>query len=161
MRIANDCVVTVQFKLSNESGQVLESSPEGRPLVYVHGARGVLPVLGRELTGKVAGDHFDVSISPEKGFGERQPALVEVIPRAYLQNAGPAAIGAQVTRSDDSGAQVQYRVTAVDAETITVDANHPFAGMTLRFEGVVIDVREARAEELARSWAMAPVLAGQ
>ena len=151
MRIANNSVVTVQFKLSNESGQVLESSPEGRPLVYVHGAQGVLPVLGRELTGKAAGDHFDLCISPEQGFGARQPAVVEVIPRAYLQNAGPMAIGAKVTRTDSSsGAQVQYVVTAVDAETVTVDANHPLAGMTLRFEGVVIDVREARAEELAR-----------
>ena len=151
MRIANDCVVTVQFKLSNESGQVLESSPEGRPLVYVHGAPEILPILERELTGKVAGDRFDVRISPEQGFGERQPALVEVIPRAYLQNAGPMVIGAQVTRSDNSGEQVQYRVTAFDEETITVDANHPFAGMTLRFEGVVIDVREATAGELAGS----------
>ena len=60
-------------------------------------------------------------------------------------------IGAKVTRRDSSsGAQVRYVVTAVDAETVTVDANHPFAGMTLRFEGVVIHVREARAEELAR-----------
>jgi FKBP-type peptidyl-prolyl cis-trans isomerase SlyD len=151
MRIANDCVVTVQFKLSNGSGQVLESSPEGRPIVYVHGSQGVLPILGRELAGKAAGDRFELCISPEQGFGERQPALVEVIPRAYLPNAGPMAIGAKVTRSDrSSGAQVRYVVTAVDAETVTVDGNHPFAGMTLRFEGVVIDVREARAEELAR-----------
>ncbi len=150
MRIANDCVVTVQYKISNESGQVLESSPEGRPLVYVHGAPEVLPILGRELTGKSAGDRFDLRIRPEQGFGERQPALLEVIPRAYLQNTGPMAIGAQVTRRDSSGAQLQYRVTAFDADTVTVDANHPFAGMALRFEGVVIDVREASAEELAR-----------
>jgi FKBP-type peptidyl-prolyl cis-trans isomerase SlyD len=151
MRIANDCVVTIEFRLSNDSGQVLESSPEGQPVLYVHGAPGVLPILGRELTGKAAGDRFDICISPEHGFGERQPALVEVIPRAHLPNAGPLAIGAKVTRRDiSSGAQVQYVVTAFDAETVTVDANHPLAGMTLRFEGVVIDVREARAEELAR-----------
>jgi FKBP-type peptidyl-prolyl cis-trans isomerase SlyD len=151
MRIADDCVVTVQFRLSNEAGQVLESSPEGRPVAYVHGAPGVLPVLGRELTGKAAGDRFDICISPEQGFGERQPALLEVIPRAHLPNAGPLAIGATVTRRDIfSGAQVPYVVTAVDAETVTVDANHPLAGMTLRFEGLVIDVREARAQELAK-----------
>jgi FKBP-type peptidyl-prolyl cis-trans isomerase SlyD len=151
MRIANNCVVTVQFKLSNESGKVLESSPEDRPLVYVHGSQGVLPILGRELTGKVAGDRFDLSIRPDQGFGERQPALLEVIPRAYLPNSGALAIGAKVTRRDSStGAQVRYVVTDIDADTVTVDANHPFAGMTLRFEGVVVDVREARSEELAR-----------
>ncbi len=151
MRIADDCVVTVRYKISNESGQVLESSPEGRPLAYVHGAQGALPILGRELRGRVAGERFDIRISPEQGFGERQPALVEVIPRAYLQNDGPITPGGQVTRRDSSsGAQVRYVVTAVDAETVTVDANHRFAGITLRFEGVVIDVREATAGELAR-----------
>jgi FKBP-type peptidyl-prolyl cis-trans isomerase SlyD len=151
MRIANNSVVTVRFRLSDESGQVLESSPADRPLVYLHGAPEVLPILGRELTGKSAGDRFDLRISPAQGFGERQSARVEVIPRSYLPDAQRLVIGAQVTRSDSSGAQVRYRVTAFDAETITVDANHPFAGMTLRFEGEVLDVREATAEELNRS----------
>jgi len=150
MRIANDCVVTVQFELSDESGQVLESSPDGRPLVYVHGAPEVLPILGRELTGKAAGDRFDVRISPEQGFGERRPALVEVIPRSYLPDPDRLVIGASVTRVDSYGAQVQYRVTAFDTESVTVDANHPFAGKTLRFQGVVIDVRKATAGELNR-----------
>jgi len=151
MRIADDCVVTVQFTLSDEAGQVLESSPEGRPVVYMHGGPGVLPVLWHALTGKTAGDRFDVRINPEQGFGERRQALVEVIPRAYMPSTRAPEIGARVTRSDSSGAQVQFRVTAFDAETITLDANHPLAGMTLRFEGQVIDVRKATAEELAGS----------
>ena len=151
MRIADNRVVSIQFTLSNESGQVLESAPEEKPLVYVHGSAAVLPVLGRALVGKAPGDRFDVRISPEHGFGERQPALVEVIPRAYLQDRGPMTIGARVTRRDESGARAQYLVTAFDADTVTVDANHPFAGMALRFEGVVLAVREATAEELARA----------
>lgn len=151
MRIADKRVVSIQFTLSNESGKVLESATEQSPLVYVHGSAAVLPVLGRELTGKMAGDRFDVRISPEQGFGERQPALVEVIPRAYLQDRGPITVGARVTRRADSGAQAAFLVTAFDEDTVTVDANHPFAGMTLRFQGVVLAVREATAEELARS----------
>jgi FKBP-type peptidyl-prolyl cis-trans isomerase SlyD len=150
VQIAKDCVVTLQFTLSNEFGRVVESTPDGQPLVYVHGSAGVPPILGRELTGKVAGDRFDLTFTPEQGFGERQSSLIDVIPRAYFQNGGTPAIGTPVIRRDDSGGQAEYLVTAVDTDTITVDANHPFAGMTLRFQGVVLAVREARADELAQ-----------
>jgi len=150
MRIANDCLVSIQFRLTNESGEVLDSAPDGDPLVYLHGAEGILPVLERELAGKVAGDPFDLTISPEHAFGERQPALVVVLARSQLQDADQLAVGRWVTRSDESGQQVSYLVTAFDTETVTLDANHPLAGMTLRFQGVVVDVREGSAEELAR-----------
>lgn len=149
MRIAKDCLVTLRFELTNESGQVLEGSPDGKPLVYRHGGEGILPILERALTGKIAGDTFDLRISPADGFGERQPGLVEVMPRTYLRNGGQLAIGGQVTRTDDAGVEVPYFVTAFNEETVTVDGNHPFAGMTLRFKGVVLDVREAAAEEPA------------
>ncbi len=150
MRIVNDCLVSIQFKLSNESGQVLDSSPDGEPLVYLHGAAGILPALERDLAGKVAGDHFDLTISPEKGFGERLPARVEVLPRSYLADADELTVGRWVTRSDESGLQVSYLVTAFDSEMVTLDSNHPLAGMTLRFQGIVVDVREGSAEELAQ-----------
>jgi len=150
MRIANDCLVSIQFRLTNDAGQVLDSSPEGKPLVYLHGAEGILPALERELTGKVAGDQFDLTITPETGFGDREPTLVEVLPRSVLQDAEQLAIGRWVTRSDASGAQASYCVMAFDADTVTLDGNHPLAGMTLRFEGVVVDVREGSAEDLAR-----------
>jgi FKBP-type peptidyl-prolyl cis-trans isomerase SlyD len=148
MRIANDCLVSIRFTLTNDAGQVLDSSPEGKPLVYLHGAEGILPALERELTGKEAGDRFDLTITPESGFGTRQPALVEVLPRSVLQDADQLAIGRWVTRSDETGAQASYCVTAFDADTVTLDGNHPLAGMTLRFEGVVVDVREGSAEDL-------------
>jgi FKBP-type peptidyl-prolyl cis-trans isomerase SlyD len=150
MRIANDCLVSIQFRLTNESGDVLDSAPDGDPLVYLHGAEGILPALERELAGKVAGDPFDLTISPEQGFGERHPALVEVLPRSALQDADQLAIGRWVTRSDESGQQAPYLVTAFDTETVTLDGNHPLSGMTLRFQGIVVDVREGSAEELAR-----------
>jgi FKBP-type peptidyl-prolyl cis-trans isomerase SlyD len=150
MRIANDCLVSIQFKLTNESGQVLDSSPDGEPLVYLHGAAGILPALERELAGKVAGDHFDLTISPEQGFGERRPEMIEVMPRSYLPDTAQLTTGRWVTRSDESGEQASYLVTAFDSEMVTLDGNHPLAGMTLRFQGVVVNVREASAEELAQ-----------
>jgi FKBP-type peptidyl-prolyl cis-trans isomerase SlyD len=39
-------------------------------------------------------------------------------------------------------------VTGVTDKTVTVDGNHPLAGMDLNFEVTVVDIREANAEEL-------------
>jgi FKBP-type peptidyl-prolyl cis-trans isomerase SlyD len=152
MRIAKDCVVSIEFTLSNEQGKVLDRSPSGQPLQYLHGAAGILPELERHLAGKQAGDAFDLTIPPDRGFGDRQPALVEVLPRNMFPADAPnVAVGQPVTRTDPGGKEQHYLITAVTHESITVDGNHPLAGMTLRFQGKVVAVRAGTAEELAQS----------
>ena len=150
MRIARNHVVTIQFQLTNSNGEVLDSASATEPLEYLHGAAGVLPMLERSLAGRVAGDSFDVTITPDQGFGERQPRLVEVVPRSRWPNPEELTVGASVERIEESsGAKQAYRIRALDADTVTVDGNHPLAGETLRLQGKVLEVREARPEELA------------
>lgn len=149
MQIANNCVVSIEFTLTNDQGKELDRSPEGQPLDYVHGAAGILPELERHLAGKSAGDRFDITITPERGFGDRQPGLVEILPLANWSDPSQLAVGMAVTRTDASGATQNYLITAIGADSVTVDGNHPLAGMTLRFQGTVVGVRAGTAEELA------------
>lgn len=148
MRIAKDCVVAIQYTLSNETGSVLDSSPAGEPLEYVHGSAGILPELERQLAGRDVGESFDVTIVPDRGFGHRQPTLVEIIPRAEWSEADKMSVGDTVTRTAPDGGTQDFIITAMDADSITIDANHPLAGMTLRFQGKVLSVRAATAAEL-------------
>jgi FKBP-type peptidyl-prolyl cis-trans isomerase SlyD len=148
MHIAKSCVVAIQFTLTDEAGRVLDSSPDGQPLEYVHGAAGILPELERHLTGKDVGQSFDVTIPPDRGFGHRQATLVEIISRAEWSEAHKMKVGDAVTRTAPDGATQNYLITAMDADSITIDGNHPLAGMTLRFQGTVVSVRAATAEEL-------------
>jgi len=149
MRIANNCVVSIRYTLTNQTGQVLDRSPEDAPLEYVHGAAGILPELERHLAGKAPGDAFDLTIPPDRGFGDRQPGLVEVLARGMFGDSPDLALGLAVTRTDPDGKTQNYLVTAIDAQSVTVDGNHPLAGMTLRFQGTVVGVRPGTAEELA------------
>jgi FKBP-type peptidyl-prolyl cis-trans isomerase SlyD len=148
MRIAKDCIVSLQFTLTNDTGQVLDRSPPDQPLQYLHGAAGILPALERALAGKAAGESFDVTLPPEQAFGDRQPRLIEVLPRGDWTNSHQMAVGLQVERRDEAGQKVMYVIKALDADTVTLDANHPLAGQTLRFQGTVLDVRAATADEL-------------
>jgi len=149
MQIAKDCVVSIEFRLTNEKGQLLDSSPPGETLQYLHGAAGILPELERHLAGKQAGDAFDITIPPERGFGDRLANLVEIIPIGNWSEPEKLAIGTPVTRTDPAGGTQNYLVTGLDAEKVTVDGNHPLAGMTLRFQGRIVEVRPGTAEELA------------
>lgn len=149
MRIAKNSVVSIEFKLTNTAGEVLDSASASEPLEYLHGGAGILPMLERALTGMGPGDSFDVTITPDQGFGERQPRLVEVVPRSRWANPEQLSVGASVDRVDESGAKQTFRIRAMDADTVTVDGNHPLAGQTIRFQGKVVGVREATAEELA------------
>lgn len=150
MRIAKNSVVSIEFQLTNATGQVLDSSPAGKPVEYLHGAAGILPALERALAGMSPGDSFDVTFTPDQAFGERQPSRVEVVPRSRWPNPEQLVVGASVTREDEtSGAKETFRIRAIDADTVTVDGNHPLAGETLRFRGKVVAVREATGEELA------------
>lgn len=149
MQIAKNCVVSIEFQLTNAAGKVLDGATAAEPLEYLHGASGILPTLERALAGKGAGDSFDVTIPPDQGFGERQPRLVEVVPRSSWPEPDKLSVGARVERQDENGNKESFVITALDADTVTVDGNHPLAGETLRFRGKVLDVRAASAEELA------------
>lgn len=149
MQIANNCVVSVEYQLTNQAGKLLDSATAAAPLEYLHGASGILPTLERALAGKGAGDTFDVTITPDQGFGERQPRLVEVVPRSSWPNPELLTVGARVERADENGNKESFVISALDADTVTVDANHPLAGETLCFRGKVLGVRAATAEELA------------
>jgi len=149
MRIAKNAVVSIEFQLTNTAGQLVDSTPPGKPLEYLHGAAGILPALERALTGMAPGDSFDITITPDQGFGERQPRLVEVVPRSSWPNPELLTVGASVDREDETGEKQSFRIRALDADTVTVDGNHPFAGETLRFKGKVLEAREATTEELA------------
>jgi len=149
MKIAANSVVTIEFELTGNSGQVLDRAPADEPLEYLHGSAGILPMLERSLMGMAPGETFDVIITPDQGFGERQPRLVEVVPRSRWANPAELSVGARVDRVDESGGKQSYVVRSMDAETVTVDGNHPLAGETLRFRGKVLAVRAATAEELA------------
>ena len=147
MLIGPNCVVSLHYILKNDAGEIMDQSQEGQPLSYLHGAAGIIPGLEKELTGKVAGADFSVTITPEEAYGEHIPEMVQQVPR----DAFPADVeiqpGMQFNAQSPNG-PVSVIVTAVEETTVTVDGNHPLAGKTLHFEGKIEAVREATAEEL-------------
>lgn len=147
MQIAQDCVALIDYTLTNDAGEVIDSSNGGEPLAYLHGHQNIIPGLEKALAGKVVGDSLKVSIAPAEGYGELNSALVEKVPHHLFSGVDQIEVGMQFHAQTEQGMQV-ITVSAVEGETITVDGNHPLAGQTLNFEVTVKEVRAASREEL-------------
>jgi FKBP-type peptidyl-prolyl cis-trans isomerase SlyD len=147
MKIAQNTVVTVRYKLSDAQDNLIEESQE--PMVYLHGGyENTLPKIEEALDGKQAGYETVIQVEPGDAFGEYDAALVKVESRSNLPT--PLEIGMQFEgRPDDDEDEVTFfTVTDVADDKVVLDGNHPLAGMALRFALNVLEVRAATAEEI-------------
>ncbi len=147
MDISADRVVTIHYTLKDDSGTVLDSSSGGEPLAYIQGHGNLIAGLEKALEGKQGGHHMKVSIAPAEGYGVRDEALIQRVPRRTLPNAGQIRKGMQFQARADGGMRM-FTVTAVMGDMVTLDGNHPLADKTLHFDVQVVDVRAATAEEM-------------
>lgn len=156
-QIAKDKVVTVEFELRDEHGELLDSSTQvGAPLSYLHGASEIVPGLEDALEGRACGESFEVTVSPEDGFGEKEDADLIGIPIAEFGDDAEVDEGMPLMFESEDGYSVTAWVDHIEDGTVWVDLNHPLAGMTLVFSVKIIDVRDATAEELEHGHAHGP-----
>ncbi len=140
--------MTIDYTLTGEDGAVLDSSKGQEPLAYIQGSGTVIGGLEAALEGKSTSDHVSVTVAPQDAYGVRDESFVFPIPRARFAGVEDLAVGMQFAlRSQD--VERVATVVGLDDSEVTVDANHPLAGMTLHFEVDVVGVRAATAEELS------------
>jgi FKBP-type peptidyl-prolyl cis-trans isomerase SlyD len=147
MKIAQNTVVSVNYKLSDAQNNLIEDGAQ--PMVYLHGGyENTLPKIEEELDGKDVGYASTIQLEPEDAFGDYDPELVKVEQRDRLPE--PLEVGMQfegVAEGDDDEPTI-FTVTEIADDKVVLDGNHPLAGMALRFELSVIDVRAATQEEI-------------
>jgi FKBP-type peptidyl-prolyl cis-trans isomerase SlyD len=149
MEIADRCVVAMHYTLTNQQGETLDSSAGHGPLVYLHGFGNIIPGLEKALVGAKAGDKLDVTVAPEEAYGVRDERLVQNVPRRAFQGIRDIQPGMSFTAQGEGGMPTRVVVQRVAGDIVTIDANHPLAGETLRFAVEIASVREASEEELA------------
>ncbi|MEM9622442.1 MAG: peptidylprolyl isomerase [Pseudomonadota bacterium] len=149
MNIAQSCVVTIQYTLRNDAGEVLDTSDGGEPLTYLHGHGGMLPGLERKLEGRAVGETISIELAAEDGYGQPIPELIHDVSLEALAGIANLEVGMQLQSKDDQDQVVTLRVDAISDTHATLNANHPMAGQTLHFTVTVDSVRAATAEELA------------
>jgi len=155
MQVAENSVVLIHYTLTNDQGEVLDSSSGGEPLAYLHGSGNIIPGLEKALEGKQAGDKLVVKVAPADGYGERNDSLIQQVPKRAFQGVAQIQPGMSFTAQSSQG-PMQVTVTAVAGDMVTVDGNHPLAGETLNFDVEVTEVRKATLEELSHGHVHGP-----
>jgi len=153
MEISTDRVVSIHYTLRDDAQVELDSSRDTDPLLYLHGHSQIVPGLERALVGKKTGDKVLASIQPEDGYGDYDSQLTSSVARKQFPKGVSLNVGEMFEFSNAQGEPVVVRIAAIDADTVTVDANHPLAGKVLHFDVEIVDVRSATKEELAHGHA--------
>ncbi|RAV98329.1 FKBP-type peptidyl-prolyl cis-trans isomerase [Pseudochryseolinea flava] len=144
MQITKNKVAAIHYTLRDNNGKVIDTSDGREPLHYLHGAGNLILGMEEGLEGKKKGDKFQLKIEPAKGYGEKDPSMVQKVPRSAF---GGQEVKPGMKFSTNHGNVVT--VTHVGLEEITVDANHELAGVELNFDVEVMEVRDASAEEVS------------
>jgi FKBP-type peptidyl-prolyl cis-trans isomerase SlyD len=156
MKIAKNTVVTVNYKLSDAQNNLIEDGAQ--PMVYLHGGyENTLPKIEEELDGKDVGYSTTLQVEPDDAFGDYDAALVKVEPRNRLPE--PLEVGMQfegMSEGEEGNEPMIFTVTEIADDKVVLDGNHPLAGIALRFELSVIDVRAATDEEITHGHVHGP-----
>jgi FKBP-type peptidyl-prolyl cis-trans isomerase SlyD len=147
MQVHEKSVVKFAYIL-NIDDKVVGRTSEGKTKAILMGhEKGLPPGLEHSLLGHEAGESFTVHI--ENGYGKLDSSKIQTAPKSSFPKTMKLEIGEQLYSQDDKGNPVSWHITAIDGDTITVDANHEHAGKTLEYEVKIHSVRDAEAEELA------------
>lgn len=149
MKIADNAVVSIEYVLRDDEGDVIDSSEGDEPLAYIHGHEQIVPGLEAALAGKAKGDAVDAKIAAKDGYGERDDERIMRIGKTELPPGMEPQVGMEIGAEDEDGDHIPFWITEIGETEITLDGNHPLAGKTLHFAVKVVDVREATKEELS------------
>ena len=147
MQISKHNVVTIHYTLKDDDGNVMDTSEGAEPMAYLHGERNIISGLESALEGKSVDDEVSVRVAPEDAYGMRDEARQQTVPKEMFEGQD-VKVGATFHAQDQDGGHITVTVVALEDEGVTIDANHPLAGMHLNFDVKIIDIRDATAEEL-------------
>ncbi len=155
MPIAQNSVVSIHYTLTDDAGEVIDSSAAADPLTYLHGHGNLVAGLERALDGKDVGDKLDVKLAPADGYGEYDKQLVQKVPRRSLKGISNISVGTRLHAQTEHGPRA-VTVTQITGDMVTIDGNHPLAGQPLNFNVEVTEVRDATEEELSHGHVHGP-----
>lgn len=146
MKIQQNTVVDMHYRLTNDAGALIDESKE-QPLSFVYGVGQIIPGLESALLDKQKGDKFDVKVAAKDAYGERNEAMTQEIPREHLAGVEGLSVGMQLeAQAEDQ--KIIVTVAEIHDKTVIIDGNHPLAGQDLNFSVEIMEVRQASDAEL-------------
>ena len=136
------------YALRNDTGEVVDSSEAAEALFFVEGDGSMIPGLEKAVMGKEVGDEFSVTIGPEDAYGWPQRQLVRTVSRDMIQSDAEEIEAGMIFQIGSGEESQVVKVVPIESDGITIDGNHPLAGITFNFDVHVMEVREATESDM-------------
>jgi FKBP-type peptidyl-prolyl cis-trans isomerase SlyD len=151
----------LRYRLFDLQGEPVEDRP--RELRYLHGGYGfVFPGVEAALAGQPAGSSLSIVLEPEDHFGDYDANLIELVPVDQLPEQIEIGMSLDALPGDGDGGDHHpdddpletlddervWTITDIADGVAVLDANHPLAGLALRFEIEVVEVELASEDEI-------------
>jgi len=163
MKVGDKKVVSMSYTLreNNKSGDIIQEVNDDRPFVYLFGMGGLLPAFKANLDGLVKGDSFEFILNKEDAYGVPSSENILRLDKKVFEVEGHfdeelIKVGEVIPMEDEQGRPLSGKIVEIGDDYVTVDFNHPLAGMDLFFEGKILDIREATDDELSHGHAHGP-----
>lgn len=147
MKVAPDTVVTLSYDITNQAGEIIESSDISGPISFLAGRSGMIPGLDKRLLGLESGTEHTFEFPPEEAFGRVEDGPTRVIGRKEFPAGAKLDVGAEFEAGMGGGQTVKLRVIDSNADEVTVRLVHPLAGQRITMSVKVEAVRAATAAE--------------
>jgi FKBP-type peptidyl-prolyl cis-trans isomerase SlyD len=156
LTVVDDLVVSLDYVLQLDDGEVIDTSQDQEPLEYLQGRGQIVPGLEQAVYGMAVGEKKDVVVAPADGYGERDPEAYEMVDRDVFPADLNLEPGMGLGMRDDEGQALVAYVAEVRPDGVVLDFNHPLAGETLHFNVQIAGLRSATSEELEHGHAHEP-----
>jgi FKBP-type peptidyl-prolyl cis-trans isomerase SlyD len=149
MNIVNRVYVEFDYKLTLDSGEEVDRSPDNQPIGFIIGSGQLIPGLEKAMMGMTVGDRSKIRVEPEDAYGQVNPELIGDVPRRHFPSEMEIKPGMMFQSQGPNGMLSAHIKEIKDDNTVVIDLNHPLAGKTLHFDVNIVEVREPTSEELS------------
>jgi FKBP-type peptidyl-prolyl cis-trans isomerase 2 len=135
--------VSVHFTGRAEDENVFASSREGNPIEFEVGAGEVITGLDNGVVGMEEGQQENLVVHPQEAFGDPRGDLVTTIMRTDFPETLVPQEGKLLRVKTGEGQIVSARITRIEGDEVTIDANHPLAGQTIQLDVEMVAIQKA------------------
>lgn len=148
MAIGNNKVVTMNYTLKDSDGNIIQTTKDNSPFSYLSGSNQILPKLEHEVESMIIGSKKIVKLNSSEAYGDYDENATQIVNKNDFPKDVNIETGMEFMMNSPDGKKISFNIKSIIEDEITIDFNHPLAGMDLEFEVELLDIRNASAEEI-------------
>jgi len=141
-------LVKINFTLRDDTGEIIDSSVDNEPFLFITGKDHVIPGLEAAIEGMLIGSKKSIVLDPDEAYGDVDESAIQIVKKNQFPPNSEINIGDEFVANANDGVKLPFVISEINGDDVTLDFNHPLAGQKLYFDIELLDMRDATLEEL-------------